>query len=80
MHSRLLGQSGQLVFNANVVVITAISQVDHSVTKESFKFGDEVHPTLLKLYNGIVDIQKGKAKDEYGWMYPAEGIPLDFVQ
>ena len=55
------------------VVITPISRIDDKITLESgtitreYKYADECGPVSRKLYNRMVNIQKGIEDDPYGW-------------
>ena len=48
-------------------VISPIGEIHDLQTGVIYKYGDEVGPTCLSLYNQLQDIQYGRAEDKHGW-------------
>ncbi len=48
-------------------VISPVAQIFDMQTHRVYEYGNEVGPWSMKLYQGLQDIQYGRAEDKHGW-------------
>ncbi|KAI7854702.1 branched-chain amino acid aminotransferase [Circinella umbellata] len=68
------GKFNEVAACGTAVVLTPVKSITRG--DQVIKIGDQekIGEGLQKLYNYYRGIQKGEIKDEFGWMWPAEGL------